>query len=42
MEGNHFIYLQYIYLVYPDGYIEEAYWIIHVSLETYKKKRDAK
>ena len=24
---------------YPDGFSEEVYWIIHVSIETYKKKR---
>ena len=24
--------------VYPDGWIENVYWLIHVSVETYKKR----
>lgn len=24
---------------YPDGYVERVYWLIHVSVETYKKRR---
>lgn len=24
---------------YADGHIEKVYWLIHVSIETYKKRR---
>jgi hypothetical protein len=23
---------------YPDGWIEDVYWLIHVSVETFKKR----